>query len=226
MYQEARALEIRSLTDIPLSEVDLVLLDLDNTLYEYKKCHQKALDTIIHIGSQRLGINEEEVHSLYLESRKKVNARHRGTAASHSRLFYIQAMVECVFKRTDTELTTFLYQLYWDTFINEMTLFSDAQIFLDSCSTTNIPIVLVTDMTTEIQFLKIKKLNIGKYFQFIVTSEEVGVEKPDPHIFEYAIKKINRVHEIANIVVIGDDHKKDFFEDPSYCIRVYHLNKQ
>ena len=223
MHQTARIVEIDSLSKIPLDNIDLILLDLDNTLYEYKKCHEKALQVIVDVVHARFGTDKEQVRALYMECRKMVNKRHHGTAVSHSRLFYLQAMVEKLCNRTDTDLVSLLYKSYWDTFIDEMILFPDAQYFLNSCLSRNIPIVLVTDMTAEVQFQKIKKLNIAKYFQFIVTSEEAGVEKPDPLIFEMAIEKVKAIREVKNIVVVGDDRNKDIFENPLYETSIYHL---
>lgn len=217
-------MEVRSLSEIPLHNTDLVLLDLDNTLYEYQKCHEKALQAITDIIHAQLGTNREEVRALYMECRKIVSKHHHGTAASHSRLFYLQAMVEKLCSRTDAELISLLYKSYWDMFMDEMTLFPDAQHFLDTCLSRKIPIVLVTDMTTEIQFKKIKKLNIGKFFQFIVTSEEAGVEKPDPFIFEMAIAKAKTIYEIKNIVVVGDDKRKDIWTPDVYIVNCYHIS--
>ena len=159
MHQTARIVEIDNLSKIPLDNIDLVLLDLDNTLYEYKRCHEKALQSILDIVLVQLGTDKEQVRALYMECRKVVNMHHHGTAVSHSRLFYLQAMVEKLCIRTDIDLVSSLYKSYWDTFIDEMILFPDAQYFLDYCLSRNIPAVLVTDMTAEIQFKKIKKLN-------------------------------------------------------------------
>jgi len=223
MYQKARIVEIDNLSKIPLDNIDLILLDLDNTLYEYKKCHEKALQVIADTMSVHFDVDQERVKSLYMEHRNMVNINHRGTAVSHSRLFYLQGMVEGLCGTTNIDLISSLYKSYWDTFMDEMTLFLDAQYFLDSCLSKNIPIVLVTDMTAEVQFQKIKKLNIAKYFQFIVTSEEAGVEKPDPLIFEMAIEKVKAIREVKNIVVVGDDRNKDIFENPLYETSIYHL---
>lgn len=227
MYQKARIVEIDSLSKILLDNIDLVLLDLDNTLYEYKRCHEKALQAIVDIVHAQLGTDKEQVRALYLECRKMVNMRHHGTAVSHSRLFYLQAMVEKLCNTTDVDLVSSLYKSYWDTFIEEMILFPDAQHFLDSCLSKNIPIVLVTDMTAEVQFQKIKKLNIAKYFQFIVTSEEAGVEKPNPFIFELAIGKAQDIiYEVKNIAVVGDDPKKDIYQSLDYLVSAYLITRE
>ena len=200
----------------------MVVLDLDNTLYAYHPCHQKALQALVGAASVAFKKSEEEVKALYMQCRKVVNARHHGTAVSHSRLFYVQMMVEQVFNRTDTALVSKLYQLYWDTFINHMVLFPDAANFLNDCLLRNIIVVLATDMTTEVQFQKIKKLNIEKYLQFVVTSEEAGTEKPNPFLFELAIEKCKSVRSgLKNIIVIGDDRHKDVYQSDAYAVTCY-----
>ena len=46
-----------------------------------------------------------------------------------------------------------------------------------------------TDMTASIQFKKLKKFGFDSYLDFVVTSQETGVEKPHPHFFEVCLEK-------------------------------------
>ncbi|MCK9403238.1 MAG: HAD family hydrolase [Chitinophagaceae bacterium] len=216
-------MEVNNLSEIVLQRIDLVLLDLDNTLYEYNSCHEKALAAVIDKASIHFRIERGHILELYMKYREMVYQRHRVTAASHSRLFYLQAMIEELCNTTDIEWVNLLYNLYWDVFIDEMTLFDDAIFFLHKCLAEKIPIVLVTDMIAEVQFKKVMKLKIGKYLKFIVTSEEAGVEKPHPFIFELAISKLDSQNKnIKKIVVIGDDKWKDVYSSPLYEVDLYH----
>ena len=71
----------------------------------------------------------------------------------------------------------------------------------------NIRIGVGTDMTAYIQYKKLTALGLAPYVDFIVTSEEAGVEKPDPHLFEICIEKAGvSADECA---FIGDSLKKD-----------------
>jgi len=69
-----------------------------------------------------------------------------------------------------------------------------------------VPIYLVTDGRSITQRLKITALGIKTYFCKIFISEEQGHEKPSPHSFE----EINNQHKNSKIVYIGDNPKKDF----------------
>jgi len=217
-------MEVRDLLSIDLKDTDLVLLDLDNTLYEYHRCHNIAMEKLLEAMNEILETDPTEGKKLYKEGRSQTHIRYHGTAASHSRLFYIQDLVERKMSNTSIDKIIQLERTYWASFIESMQLFEDALPFLSTCQEMTIPVVLVTDMTAEIQFKKIKHLNILNYLQFIVTSEEAGIEKPHPFIFEYAINKVLRIGKRINkIVVAGDDRKKDNFSSDAYTVKNYHI---
>lgn len=219
-------MEIKKLSEVEFTDIDLILLDLDNTLYDYHVCHNYAMEIFALEFAHLFSINIVEVNKLYKAARQQVHIRHHGTAVSHSRLFYIQNMVEKINNNTSTETIISLYNLYWDSFLNKMKLFDDAILFLQRCMELKLPIVLVTDMTTEVQFKKIKKLGIEKHLLYIVTSEEAGIEKPHPFIFEYAINKVLRLNKaIKNIAVIGDDIKKDLHISETFAMHTFYINR-
>ena len=66
---------------------------------------------------------------------------------------------------------------------------------------------ILTNGFAEVQHIKLKQSNLGKYFQNIFISEEIGHQKPDPKIFAAALKKINAIAE--ECLMIGDDHYGD-----------------
>ena len=63
----------------------------------------------------------------------------------------------------------------------------------------------ITNGNAQLQYIE-----IGRYFDFIVTAEEVGACKPDPRVFEYAVQlagvpasKVVHVGDCANSDVLG-----------------------
>lgn len=215
---------VNTLTDIPVHNTDLLLLDLDNTLYEYERCHEFALSQLLSAAQTALNLPAEELHKLYYTSRKMVAHIHAGTANSHSRLFYIQGMVEQATKRTDGALIVHLHQVYWNSYIAHMKLYDDALSFLNRYKEAGIPVIMVTDMLATVQFQKIEQLGIGSYFNYVVTSEEASVEKPHPYIFELAINKALTINpSIKRIAVVGDNVKKDVYSSAVYKVEVYHI---
>ena len=62
-------------------------------------------------------------------------------------------------------------------------------------------------MTAQIQYRKIDKLGLSNDIDFMVSSEETGLEKPSPIMFELALKKMNvKANEAA---YFGDSLERD-----------------
>jgi len=66
---------------------------------------------------------------------------------------------------------------------------------------------IITNGFKEVQYLKLDRSGIRKYFTSIVTSECVGVKKPNAKVFEYALQKANVV--ASESVMIGDSYEAD-----------------
>ena len=62
-------------------------------------------------------------------------------------------------------------------------------------------------MTAQIQFRKLVYFGLDELFNYVVTSEEAGKDKPNRQPFELALKKLKVNPE--NVWMIGDDSKSD-----------------
>lgn len=66
---------------------------------------------------------------------------------------------------------------------------------------------IITNGFKEVQHLKIRNSGIARYFEHIHISEEIGYKKPEPEIFNYAVKQSRVLHE--QCVMIGDNLETD-----------------
>lgn len=66
---------------------------------------------------------------------------------------------------------------------------------------------IITNGFQEVQGFKMKAGQLDRYFTEIINSEDAGVKKPDPGIFEYAMKRAGAVPEES--LMIGDDWDAD-----------------
>ncbi|MDA9206381.1 HAD family hydrolase [Planktomarina temperata] len=186
---------------------DLILMDLDNTVYSYQESHLAAYDFLKRSISTELNIPEERFALIYDEARSLIKKQLGNTASSHSRFLYLQRFYEmlgmgsCMLQCLEFE------RLYWKKYLMNMKLYPEVVNFLDDVRQRKITLCIVTDLTSEIQFRKLIKLGISGFVDYVVTSEEAGSDKPNKIIFELAIKKtgINP----NNIWMIGDDYDKD-----------------
>ena len=193
--------------EIPFNEFKGVLLDIDNTIYNYESCHKLALNSLLKELSKLLILPSESIKNEFLKSRKTVNKRLYETASSHSRFLYIQLTLEKILGLSDFYNTLKLEKLYWEKFLEKMQLNEAASKFIVECNSKNIPICCVTDLTAQIQFRKLLNLNLENRIKYIVTSEEVGVEKPNKKMFQKALEKLNL--KANQVIMIGDSISKD-----------------
>jgi len=181
-----------------------VLLDLDNTLYDYNACYAAGNDAVFPWLEGVTGRTRAELEPVYREAKRRNHVALAGTAASHNRLLYYQRLAELlglkVFGTADTMLG-----LFWEAFFSRMEPFPGACELLRAVRPAGI--CLVTDMTVEIQYRKIERLGIGSLIDTLVTSEEAGREKPHPWPFTLALSKLGARPDEA--CMAGDDFTKD-----------------
>ena len=69
------------------------------------------------------------------------------------------------------------------------------------------PLALITNGIALVQHRRFAASPITRYFQAVVISEEVGVAKPDPRIFEPALAKVGV--EASEVLFVGDSVTSD-----------------
>ena len=62
---------------------------------------------------------------------------------------------------------------------------------------------IITNGFEEVQHIKLVAADLKQYFDVVVTSEKVGVKKPNAKIFEFALEQANAKAEQS--IMIGDD---------------------
>ena len=186
--------------------IKAVIFDLDGTLFDYTRSHNAALVNLTLEGGRLLNISQAEFSIAYEWGREKVKNNIPIQAASHNRLLYIENALEHLgFKPALFALN--LYDVYWNTFLDNMSLLEEADELLEYLRRKGIKICLCSDLTAHIQYRKLRKLSIETCFDYIVTSEEAGIEKPNKRIFHLALDKLNVKAEEA--VFIGDNKDRD-----------------
>lgn len=186
--------------------IKAIIFDLDGTLYDYENCNKKALEVLYQRASNLLKIPPEIFKEAYNIGRKRTKLLLSDCASVHSRFLYCQHALEYLHVNP-IEHSIELEECYWSTFINSMRLFDGVFDLFENLHKNNIKIAICTDLTAKIQYSKIVHLGIEKYIDCIVTSEEVGIEKPDYKIFNLVLKKLNV--NPNEVIMVGDDFKKD-----------------
>lgn len=186
---------------------DAVLFDTDNTLYHYDPAHKAAMEAVRIKSTKTFSITHEQFDSAFDRARQEIKTRLKHTASSHSRLLYFQRMLEIIGLGSQVLLALDFEQTYWRTFLSHAELFDDVKEFLDDLRIAGIPIAIVTDLTAQIQFRKVVYFGLDHYFDYIVTSEEAGYDKPHRAPFDIALEKMQPKGN--RIWMIGDNPVAD-----------------
>ena len=186
---------------------DAVLFDTDNTLYPYDPAHAAAQKAVKEKVMDSFSISAKDFDIAFEEGRKQIKTRLGPTASSHSRLLYLQRMLEIMGLGSQVLLALDFEQTYWRTFLANAILFDDVKGLLDDLRLLGIPTAIVTDLTAQIQFRKVVYFGLDHYFNFIVTSEEAGFDKPHQAPFQIALEKMQPKGDC--IWMIGDNPIND-----------------
>lgn len=184
-----------------------VLIDIDGTLYDYDWSHQAALEACY----QSRQWNDDDFNlweKKYRQCRTNITQRLSPTGSCRSRLLAFQELMDQVYKKSHSlELALDLENMYWNTFLRQMCIDKNASAFLDEVKKKSLKLCAVTDMQHGWQIKKLKSLGVVSYFDYLVSSELVGIEKPGTSIFQYAQHLLEL--PLNTLIMVGDCPIKD-----------------
>ena len=184
-----------------------VIFDTDNTLYPYLPAHKEATRAVEEKVEKQLGIDKVIFRSAFIEARQEIKNRLGNVASSHSRLLYMQRTIEKLELGTRILTTLDLEQTYWRTFLSNCKLFPGVLDFIQLLKSKGVITANITDLTAQIQFRKLVYFGLDEFFDYVVTSEEAGADKPDKRPFEVALEKLKM--DSDSIWMIGDNPMTD-----------------
>jgi putative hydrolase of the HAD superfamily len=189
-------------TDKKICKPKAIIFDTDNTLYHYEPAHKAAMDAVLHKAKKLLSVEGDEFIKIFDFSRNEIKLQLGETASSHSRLLYFQRTIENLGMGTRIFLALDFEQTYWREFLVNARLYPGIREFLQQLKSTEIKTANITDLTAQIQFRKMVYFGLDDFFDFVVTSEEAGCDKPDIRPFTLALKKLKVSPE--DVWMIGD----------------------
>ena len=98
-------------------------------------------------------------------------------------------------------------EAFLENLIQESTLLDGAQSLIDQLKH-QYHLALLTNGFASVQHARIARLGVGDLFNPVIISEEVGVAKPDPAIFDIALAQMGYPDK-ASVLMIGDSLSSD-----------------
>ncbi len=183
---------------------EIIIFDADETLFDFNKSEKEAFKNTM----LQFNINYDEDYHLkiYKEINSKLWKEIEAGAITQQQL-----KVER-FKKLSSVLNIDFDEIelancYAKNLANSSHLYDESLSLIESLHK-DYELILVTNGLTEIQDKRIRKSIIAKYFKNIIISEEVEVSKPDPKIFEYALKDIQNLNK-NKVLMVGDSLTSD-----------------
>lgn len=189
--------------------LETVLFDLDGTIYDFDTPDQLGMQALFDYACPVLGLKKEELRAKIKEANVEINNELGLNSASiHNRLIRYQRVLENM-GRPLHPLALGMYHAYWDTFLDNLRLEPGILPLIDYLHGRGIRVGICTNLTSELQFIKMTKLGIWEYFDSFTASEECGYEKPDKNIFLYSLAKTGGRPETS--IFVGDNRSFDVF---------------
>ncbi len=178
----------------------VLLFDLDDTLIPSTRFYLEARTAC--------GLSQDE----YDLARDMVKSRlGRQNPASRNRILYFKTMLENRGEFSSGRLLNLCdeYERNLSSLIDRFIQSTQHQSVLRKLAQNHV-LCLITNENTRTQMLKLKQIDPrGEIFSIVVTSEEVGQEKPNSKIFDEVLSKIPKFTQSSEIIMIGDDLEAD-----------------
>ena len=183
-----------------------IFFDLDHTLWDFETNSDKTFSYIFERNRVEIDFNR------FTETYRPINRKYwrlfREDKVSKSDLRYLrlrEAFDALDFKAED-ELIHTLSEEYIAFLSLNNALFENALEVLDYLEQ-KYSLHIITNGFEEVQHRKLASSNLRPYFEHIITSERVGVKKPDPRIFNYALELAGATS--GESMMIGDNFEAD-----------------
>lgn len=192
-----------------MSTPNAILLDLDNTVYSYDRCHEAGIVTAWQAGRKFHSAWAERTVFVdeYRAARDRVKQHTGHHGARHCRLLYFKSLAEHRLGGTAIGPIQAMHDAYWTGYFDELTADPGCRETLEALRSQGTRLCWVTNFTTERQFLKLTELGLADPRDLIVTSEEAGAEKPALAPFQLALKRLDV--QAKDAWFIGDDFEAD-----------------
>jgi len=198
-----------------------IFFDLDHTLWDFETNSAKTFEKIFRDNNILVDT------SVFLNYYKPINLEYwrlyRNEKISKEKLRY--GRLKDAFDKINYKISDGLIDKLSDDYIAVLPMFNtlfDGTIEVLDYLKPKYQLHIITNGFSEVQGDKMKNSKIDYYFDKIITSESVGVKKPNPEIFEYALQVANATKKES--IMIGDSWEADIMGAKNFGIKPIYCN--
>lgn len=205
-------------------KIKMVIFDLDNTLIDF---YQNEQDAINHVFlNMDLKITKDIIKLFSnIDSQLWTHGKYRDYKVSKNDIPIRR--FEILFKELNLKINSYekANELFMEGLIKNVYEMPFANEIINYLSSKGYIITIATNGLVKLQYPRLKNTSFSNQINQIIASEEVGVNKPDPTIFNKLLND-NRLDAVESIMV-GDSLRNDIQSAQSNGIKTiwYNPNK-
>lgn len=207
-------------------ELKHIFFDLDHTIWDFDRNAEETLQELYHSYELKdLGLHSADT---FIEVYTRNN--HALWADYHIGKISKEVLRKTRFSKTFTDMGVSEHLIparFEDDYVRicptKTNLFPQAHETLSYLSS-KYTLHLISNGFQESTEMKIEKTGLASYFHMIVISECVGCNKPDPAIFDFALKGANAT--VAESIMIGDSIEADIRGAQAFGMKAIFFNPE
>jgi putative hydrolase of the HAD superfamily len=202
-------------------DIQHVFFDLDHTLWDFEKNSDLAFKKVF--DKQNITIDLNSFLTVYKPLNLEYWKLYREEKISKDELRYgrLKNTFDAVNYAITDDLIDIIAIEYIDSLPDFNHLFEYTFEILEYLKD-KYQLHIITNGFEEIQIKKMESSNILHYFNSVITSESVGVKKPNPKVFYHALNVANAKKE--NSIMIGDNIEADVLGAINIGMQAIHCN--
>lgn len=190
-----------------MKEIKHVFFDLDHTLWDFESNSNDSFKDIF--ATHQVAVDFDVFMEAYIPINNEYWKRYREDRVSKEDLRY--GRLKDTFDTLNYEVSDTLIHVLAEDYIETLPkynkLFPGAIEILDYLKAKEYPLHMITNGFEEVQWKKCVSSGIDHFFTEFITSEAVGVKKPNPKIFKFALDKAGA--DANHSIMIGDNQEAD-----------------
>lgn len=198
-----------------------VFFDLDHTLWDFEKNSDLTFKKVFN--KNNIDTNLESFLEVYRPINFEFWKLYREEKVSKAELRY--GRLKKTFDAINYTISDGIIDLIAEQYIDHLSdfnyLFEGTFEILDYLKE-KYQLHIITNGFEEIQSKKLQNSKIDHYFNKVITSESVGVKKPNPKVFTHALKLANA--NSVNSIMIGDNVEADINGAINVGMKAIHCN--
>lgn len=187
--------------------IKAVVFDIDDTLYNYTDLDPIARAALEEYALNNMGVSRDDFRRQHKIAQDAIDINTLiDNPARHDRLIRYMYILNALDKPLEPHLMN-MYDTYWGTILDHMRPEPGLIPFMEALKQKGFFIATGSNMTLHMQVRKLQKLNVLRFIDRVVVSEETVIQKPHPVFFAQLSQMID--FKPKDILFIGDSLEHD-----------------